>query len=34
MKNSPLHVVCAVIASVDGQVLLAQRLSSQHLGGL
>jgi len=34
MKNSPLHVVCAVIESVDGQILLAQRLSSQHLGGL
>ena len=29
-----LHVVCAVIESADGQVLLAQRLSSQHLGGL
>jgi len=31
---SSLHVVCAVIESADGQVLLAQRLSSQHLGGL
>jgi len=31
---SSLHVVCAVIESADGQILLAQRLSSQHLGGL
>jgi 8-oxo-dGTP diphosphatase len=29
-----LHVVCAVIESAEGQVLLAQRLSSQHLAGL
>ncbi|MDD2893709.1 MAG: Nudix family hydrolase [Halothiobacillaceae bacterium] len=29
-----LHVVCAVIESADGRVLLAQRLDHQHLAGL
>lgn len=29
----PLHVVCAVIESADGRVLLAQRLDHQHLAG-
>ena len=33
MTGSPLHVVCAVIESADGRVLLAQRLPSQHLAG-
>ena len=32
--RSSLHVVCAVIESSDGQILLAQRLNHQHLGGL
>ncbi|MGD9888854.1 MAG: Nudix family hydrolase [Halothiobacillaceae bacterium] len=32
--RSSLHVVCALIESLDGQILLAQRLKHQHLGGL
>lgn len=34
MTSSLLHVVCAVIESSDERILLAQRLSHQHLGGL
>ena len=34
MTTTLLHVVCAVIESASGEVLLARRLSHQHLAGL
>jgi 8-oxo-dGTP diphosphatase len=34
MTTSPLRVVCAVIESEDGRILIARRLPQQHLGGL